>query len=393
MRNSKIARHGRSKEKRSDCPLIVLALVVNVEGFIKYSAVYEGNMSDCKTLLDMINTLSASVGNRTEGSQKPIVVIDAGIASEENLKSIVDNNFDYICVSRTSLKNYTVKEGTSSVTVFDNRNRPIELIQVETCDATDSEYYLKVTSPTKTLKETSMYMQFFTRYEAGLSLIAKGITTKGGIKKYDRVNIRIGRLAQKYPSVNNLYNIHIEKNTDDICTSMTWEKKTQAVSDKENTYGVYFLRTSIAKPKEKLVWSVYNCIREIESTNRSLKTDLDLRPIYHKTDEASQAHLHLGLMAYWVVNTVRHQLKSQNITSDWRELVRIMNTQKCVTTTMKSDKGNLISVRCCSNPEPKAALIYQSLKMVYAPFIRKKYVVLKIDPDNNQISGKQANTS
>jgi len=159
-----------------------------------------------------------------------------------------------------------------------------------------------------------------------------------------------------------MYDIHLEKNKDNVCTSMTWAKKTDVALNKENMFGVYFLRTSLKKPKEKIVWQAYNCIREIESTNRSLKTDLDLRPIYHKTDDASGAHLHLGLMAYWVVNTIRHQLKGNGITSDWRELVRIMDTQKCVTTTMRNEKGNEISVRCCSKPEPKLDAIYKSLK-------------------------------
>ena len=85
-------------------------------------------------------------------------------------------------------------------------------------------------------------------------------------------------------------------------------------------------------------------------------------------------------MAYWVVNTIRHQLKERGITSDWRELVRVMNTQKCVTTTIKNDKGQHIAIRCCSKPENKPALIYKALKLEPAPFIRKKSVVLKIDP-------------
>jgi hypothetical protein len=85
-------------------------------------------------------------------------------------------------------------------------------------------------------------------------------------------------------------------------------------------------------------------------------------------------------MAYWVVNTVRHQLKGKGITSDWQELMRIMSTQKCVTTSMVNDKGNHISVRCCSKPNLKVALIYDALKLKSAPFLRKKSVVLKIDP-------------
>jgi len=88
MRDSELSRHGRSKEKRSDCPLIVLALVVNVEGFIKYSAIYQGNMADCNTLGDMIDSLSSSVVERLPEAQKQIVVIDAGIATGANLKAI-----------------------------------------------------------------------------------------------------------------------------------------------------------------------------------------------------------------------------------------------------------------------------------------------------------------
>jgi len=382
MQYSELARHGRSKEKRSDCPLVVLAIVVNVEGFIKYSAIYEGNMSDCKTLGDMIDRLASATSATpvTAEGKKRIVVIDAGIATGENLKMIIAKKYDYVCVSRSSVKKYSVSANASPVVVRDHRNRPIELVQVETPDATDSEYYLKVTSPSKALKESSMYKQFCARYEAGLVQIVKGITTKGGVKKYDSVNQRIGRLAQKYPSVHRCYDICIEKDKKEVCTSMTWLRKEQAFMDKNNTYGVYFLRTSLKEAGEQLVWTVYNCIREVESSFRCLKSDLDLRPIFHKTDDASKAHIHLGLMAYWVVNTVRHQLKNKGFTADWKELLRVMITQKCVTTGMTNDKGQHLSIRCCSKPEPKVTLIYDALQMKHAPFIRKKSVVLKIEP-------------
>jgi len=122
-RYSTLARHGRSKEKRSDCPLVVLALVVNVEGFIKYSAIYEGNMADCNTLGDMIDKLSCATTATplTADRKKRIVVIDAGIATEENLKMIIDKGYDYVCVSRSSMKDYMVAEGTSPVVVYDHR--------------------------------------------------------------------------------------------------------------------------------------------------------------------------------------------------------------------------------------------------------------------------------
>ncbi len=120
-----------------------------------------------------------------------------------------------------------------------------------------------------------------------------------------------------------------------------------------------------------MLWQFYNTIREIEATFRVLKTDLDLHPIYHKKDESTMAHLQLGLLAYWVVNTIRHQLKKENIHSRWSEIVRIMNTQKAVTTLAHNDKDQVIQIRCCSEPNQKVQTLYDALKYKYAPFIKK----------------------
>ncbi len=125
---------------------------------------------------------------------------------------------------------------------------------------------------------------------------------------------------------------------------------------------------------EKTLWTIYNAIREIEYTFRVLKTDLDLRPIFHKTEDASMAHLHLGLLAYWLVSTIRYQLKQKDIHHDWREIVRIMNTQKCVTTTVKNSKNETIQIRQCSEPSEQVKQIYFKLKYNHVPLIRKKSV-------------------
>ena len=109
--------------------------------------------------------------------------------------------------------------------------------------------------------------------------------------------------------------------------------------------GVYFLRTSLEGHSEEMLWQFYNTIREIEATFRVLKTDLDLRPICHKKDESTMAHLHLGILVYWVVNTVRYQLKQNGITSGWKEIVRIMNTQKAVTTLAQNHVEDVIKIR------------------------------------------------
>ncbi len=87
------------------------------------------------------------------------------------------------------------------------------------------------------------------------------------------------------------------------------------------------------------------------------------------------AHLHLGLLAYWVVNTIRHQLKQKGIKNEWRDIVRIMNTQKVVTTTMKNDCEQQIIIRQCSEPTEEVREIYDALKYKPKPFSHKKSVV------------------
>ena len=139
--------------------------------------------------------------------------------------------------------------------------------------------------------------------------------------------------------------------------------------------------------------------KALHNSIRTLKTDLDLRPIYHKKDESSMAHLHLGLLAYWVVNTVRYQLKrgetaetkaevqeaqkheSQNIpinyNSQWKEIVRIMNTQKAVTTVSQNRYDQVIISHRCSDPNPKVEAIYRRLNYKSKPNKNRKFVVHK----------------
>jgi len=384
---SKLAQYGRSKEKRSDAKLVVLALVVNPEGFIKYSSILEGNMADSKTLEGMINKLRVKT---SVSAKKALVVIDAGIATEENLAMIKAKGYDYLCVSRSNLKSYKAEAGAATVTVTDNRKQKIDLCRVKSGRNTD--YYLKVESQAKEAKERSMNQQFRTRYEAGLQKIADSLIRKGGVKQEDKVHERIGRLKQKYPSIHRYFDIEIE--TNEVAAPKGKKKNKQVVQEKMRIVaaikwaikpdvdinarsGVYFLRASLESNTEEIVWQFYNIIREIEATFRVLKTDLDLRPIYHKNDDSTMAHLHLGLLAYWIVNTIRHQLKKEGIHSGWREIVRTMNTQKAVTTLAQNIHDEVIKIRRCSEPNPQVRKIYDALKYKYAPFKKKKSVVHK----------------
>jgi len=368
MQQSKTAKFGRSKEKRTDAKLVVLALVINREGFLKYSNIFQGNMTDCKTMQTMLDTLS----NQTSfTSRKPIVVIDAGIATEGNIAELKKLGYDYLCVSRSNLKDYYADTESKRVIVKDKRNQPIELLKVKAQQ--DGDNYLWVKSQAKALKENSMNGLLSQRFEEGIQQINKGISAKSGTKKLEKVHERIGRLKQKYPSVHKYYDIMVSDNGKGIATKIACEHKKG--EDPERKSGIYFLRTSLNEKDEKTLWTIYNVIREIEYTFRVLKTDLDLRPIYHKTDEASMAHLHLGILAYWLVSTIRYQLKQKEYNADWREIIRIMNTQKCVTTSVENINNEVVSVRQCTELTQPVKNIYDLLQYKYTPFKRKKSVV------------------
>ena len=383
-RNSRLAKFGRSKEKRGDAKLVVLALVVNTEGFIKYSSILEGNIADCNTLSAMIEKLASHtcVG-------PAVVVLDAGIATEENLKLIEAKGYKYLCVSRSKFKDYTPVPDRLTVLLDTKSNKTIRIRSVSSPKNTD--YYLEVKSPSKEKKEEGMKLQFEKRFEEGLQKISTALHRKGGIKQLDKVHQRIGRAKEKYPSVQHYYIIEVSSDAKtNLATEITWKKDEAKHNKKTESLGIYFLRTNLNVGDEIVVWNIYNTIREIENAFRTLKTDLDLRPIYHKNDEATRAHLHLGILAYWLVNTVRYHLKNNGMNSCWREIVRIGNTQKVITTSGTNTYDKIITTRKCSQPNDGLKQIYNALNTKYQPFTKRKSVVhkvnlKKIQPLKNQL--------
>lgn len=366
---SKIAKFGRSKEKRSDAKIVAMAAVINAEGFLKYSRIYEGNISDSKTLNKTIEELSAHTSST---GRKPVVVMDAGIMTEENTLELKTKGYDYICVSRTKLKEYNlVQPDGENTVIYDKNENPINLRLVKKPDCPDT--YMYVRSQQKAIKEASMNDHFSQRYEEELENIRAALSKKGGTKKLEKVWERIGRLKERYPTANKYYSIEvIPDESQEKAIDLKWSKN--RVKPKEGE-GVYFIRTSLSEKDEETLWTIYNTLTEIEATFRVLKTDLALRPIFHKHDHNIESHLFLGLLAYQVVATIRYQLKQKGIRYDWRNIVRIMNTQKEVTSTMKSKKGKTIMLKKCSTPTIEAKQIYDALGYKYNPYYMKKSVV------------------
>ena len=360
------AQYGRSKEKRNDCKLLVMALCVNAEGFIRYSSILAGNTADPDSLPDMIDTLSQKTRTPSDPERKVLVCLDAGIATEENLRKIKEKGYNYLCVSRTRLTDYEISEDCQSVKVLDTRKQEITLRQVK--HEADGDYYLEINSPAKAVKESSMNRQWRERFEQELTKAREALGRKGGKKTYEKVIERVGRAIQKYPSIAKYYVIdyYRDESNPKNMADIQWRIAVPENVDRQS--GIYFLRTNVESLDEKSTWDYYNLIREIECTNRQLKTDLNLRPIYHKKDDCSDAHLFLGLLSYWIVNAIRYKLKQTGENCFWTEIVRRMSTQKAITTEGVNALGEKVSLRLCSEPSKAAEDIYERLKYRKMPF-------------------------
>ena len=368
------AQYGRSKEKRNDCKLLVMALCVNAEGFIRYSSILAGNTADPDSLPDMIDTLSQKTRTPSDPERKVLVCLDAGIATEDNLRKIKENGYNYLCVSRTRLTDYEISEGCQSVKVLDTRKQEITLRQVK--HEADGDYYLEINSPAKAVKESSMNRQWRERFEQELTKARDALGRKGGKKTYEKVIERVGRAIQKYPSIAKYYVIdyYRDESNPKNMADIQWRIAVPENVDRQS--GIYFLRTNVERLDEKSTWDYYNLIREIECTNRQLKTDLNLRPIYHKKDDCSDAHLFLGLLSYWIVNAIRYKLKQTGENSFWTEIVRRMSTQKAITTEGVNTLGEQVCLRLCSEPGKAAEDIYERLRYKKMPF--RKYRFQKV---------------
>jgi len=222
--NSK-AKRGRSKEKQKGCPLVTLGLIIDEFGFPKASKIFAGNVSEPKTLINMIEALygeKIKESDTVKDKKGITILLDAGIATEDNLKLLKSQGYDYVCVARNKPVDPDIIDMDKLITIKADKSNKITVALVKK----EGENILYCKSFAKANKEIAMKSLFEKRFEEGLSDICESISKKGGIKAYDKVLMRIGRLKGKYASIANYYRIEIVQK-DGIVTKVTWnyEKK------------------------------------------------------------------------------------------------------------------------------------------------------------------------
>ena len=221
MEGSILCFHGHSKEKRNDCKIVVLAAVVNTDGLLVRTMIYEGNRQDVTTVKEVVGTLASE----TSAEARKIVVMDAGFYSAANAKWLTENHFDYITVLPSGYAKFTA-DSDRVVRHEDCRHQEIRLQMGKVEIEGEQRKALLVDSDAKALKERSMHDQACSRYDQGLDAIKVGIMKKGGTKKCDAVNNRLGRLDKQYGSIHKEYEVtFIYDGKAEKAVGMEWKRK------------------------------------------------------------------------------------------------------------------------------------------------------------------------
>lgn len=344
------ARHGVSKEKRRDCPLVTLGLVVDEHGFVINSSLLPGNISEPLTLKKAIERL-----DRGGYLSKPIVILDAGIATEGNLKWLRDHEYNYIVSARQQAPSTDLAGPLESVNA---ETAQVRAAYIKTDHA--EEQWLYCESEAKAATASKMKALFQERLEIDLTKLAEGLKKPRGRRSYPKVLERVGRLREKHKTVSGCYDIVVEASEDGTkALSMQWVSRPEKLEERLHSH--YFLRTNLKSLSPEALWRLYGNLKRAEDAFRFMKSSLGMRPIYHQNEERVDAHLWITVLAYYLISSCLYMLKQHEITDQWETVRRTLTTRIRGTVQSKMADGRVFYHRATSQVEPHQRNIYAAI--------------------------------
>ena len=343
------AKRGHSKECRSDCPLVTLAMALDASGFVRRVQFFPGNASEPTTLKVMLTGLHATPG--------ATVVMDAGIATQANLDWLREQGYHYLVASKLRERQFDPALATEVQSAGD---LTIKLQRV--LDA-QGHVLLYCHSPTREEKDRAIDTAKASGLEAALTKLHASLSKPRGTRDLSIIMQRLGRLKQRYARAAQHFDITVTTDPEDQrVTAITWVKRIKPGSAAAHP-GVYCLRTTLVDQDNATLWRTYIMLTELESVFRSLKTDLGLRPVFHQIDRRVEGHLFISVLAYHFVHTLRLQLKRHGIHDSWSTLRQTLATQHRVTVTMQRRDGRAVHVRKATRPKPRHQTLATHLKL------------------------------
>src|ERR1700692_3544998 len=292
-----MARRGYSRDHRPDCEQLVIALIVNHEGFPFSYETFDGNRVDVSTMETILRMVE-----RKYGKARRIWVFDRGIVSEENLQAIRKREGQYLVgTPRSQMKQFEAEllkeDGT--------RVRPEVEVKKVAIPQGEETYILCRTAGRKE-KEKAIRSRFSNRMETALRGLQKAIAP-GPLQARNKMERRLWKIQARHPQVNDLYDLDLRDTAEGV--RLSWQMKEDRKNWREAREGAYLLRTNLTAETAEELWSKYMQLTEAEASFRALKSELAIRPLFHQLEPRVKAHVMVAFLGYALWVTLKHLLK------------------------------------------------------------------------------------
>ncbi len=379
-----LAKRGHSKQKRSDCVLVSLALLVDHRGLPLYCEIYEGNISKPRTLDDVLVSLSELDSGSLFSEISPTIVMDKGIATAANLTLLKQRGFSYVVIERANKTgaykdHFRQMEGFSEIT--DHSGSPIWLKEIKT----DASCVVLCKSAGRKNKDQAITTSATSRFLKEIEVLRASIH-RSSISKSEKVAEKLGRIKSNYPRATSSYDISfvyhenhgqiINKKRFDKVTDLLVVEKTEK-ANKDLLAGCYVIDTSHHELGAEEIWHTYMTLVKVEDAFRDLKSDLGLRPIYHQLASRTAAHLFISVLAYHLLAQIELTLIQHGDKRRWSTIRDELSTHCRSTMVVTNDKGIVYHLRHSGAPETNHKEIYQMLGVV-DPLSRIKTIAARL---------------
>jgi transposase len=355
---NKQAKRGYSRDKRPDCKQVVIGLVLDRDGFPKAHEVFDGNVQDRKTVDKMLDVLEKRTGKKAEGT----VIVDRGMAFDENIKQIRDRGLHYLVAGLQSERNEWLdeleKDDWEQVIRIPSPRNPFQKktkVEVKRRQKGD-EVYILCRSEGRKEKDRAIRETHEGKLLADLAKLRERVA-KGGLKKEEKIHQAIGRIKERYPRVARYHRIEYDSERKVLSVHEEVEKKAIA----ERLDGTYVMKTDRNDLTADEIWRTYILLTRVEDAFRDIKSPLMERPIFHHLQHRTQTHIFVCVLAYHLLAAIEHRFLQHGVHTSWWTLRQELSTHQVVTVVLPAADGRVLRIRKGTSPEPLHRQIYETL--------------------------------
>ena len=356
--NTKAAR-GYSRDQRSDCKQVCIGLVCTPEGLPLNYEVFAGNRVDVTTVEEVVRKMEARFGQAER-----IWVMDRGMVSEANIDFLRGRKALYIVgTPKAELRHFEAelleKENWNEV------QHGLEAKLVEHPDGDGSERYVLCRSQARGEKEKAMLERQMSRLTEALlkidTALRKKKPTETDLGKIER---RIGRWQGRNPAAARLLDVVVVKDENQRATGLQLSCPLEKGSKSDMAKGAYLLRTNCTETDPTKLWRWYMQLTQAEAAFRTAKSDIGLRPVYHRKTERVEAHLLVCFLSLALWRSLEMWMLGKGLGSNARKLINAIGTIKSMDVVVPVRRGDLkveVRLRTVAKPDEDVAALLSHL--------------------------------